>query len=79
MLPAARLFLILGILFLAISGLLFLAYRLGITPGRLPGSLPGDIRIQGSNFTCLIGLGTSLLLSVVLTVLLNLLLRWLGK
>lgn len=75
MLPAARLFLILGIVFLAISGLLLLAYRLGVTPGRLP----GDIRIQGSNFTCLIGLGTSLLLSIVLTVLLNLLLRWLGK
>jgi len=75
MLPAARLFLILGVIFLVISGLLFLAARLGLIPGRLP----GDIRIEGSNFTCLIGLGTSLLLSIVLTVLLNLLLRWLGK
>lgn len=75
MLPAAKLFLILSIAFLVISSLLFLAYRLGIVPGRLP----GDIRIEGSNFTCLVGLGTSILLSIVLTILLNLLLRWLGK
>jgi hypothetical protein len=75
MLPAAKIFLILGIVFIVVSGLLFLAARLGIVPFRLP----GDIRIEGSNFTCLIGLGTSILLSIVLTVLLNLLLRWLGK
>lgn len=75
MFPIARFFLLLGVIFLVIGGLLFLAARLGLTPGRLP----GDIRIEGSNFTCLIGLGTSLLLSILLTVLLNLLLRWLGK
>jgi len=75
MLQAARIFLLLGVLFLIISGLLFLVARLGILPGRLP----GDIRIEASNFTCLIGLGTSILLSIVLTILLNLLLRWLGK
>lgn len=75
MLPAAKLSLILGVIFLVIGGLLFLAARLGIMPGRLP----GDIRIQSSNFTCLIGLGISLLLSIVLTILVNLLLRWLGK
>ena len=45
--------------------------------GRLPwvGRLPGDIRIQRDGFSCFIPLATSLLLSVVLTILLNVLAR----
>ncbi len=45
--------------------------------GRLPwvGRLPGDIRIQRDHVSCFIPLATSLLLSLVLTVLLNVLAR----
>lgn len=75
MLPIARIFLLLGVAFLIMGGLFLLFDRLGVSLGRLP----GDIKVEGSNFTCLIGLGTSIVLSILLTVVLNLLLRFLGK
>ncbi len=56
-------------------GLLILIFSRWLPLGRLP----GDIVYQRGNFTCVFPLATSLLLSVVLTVLLNLLARWLGK
>jgi hypothetical protein len=74
-LPIARIFLLLGVAFLIMGGLFLLFDRLGVSLGRLP----GDIKVEGSNFTCLIGLGTSIVLSILLTVVLNLLLRFLGK
>jgi len=40
------------------------------------GQLPGTIRIQGSGFTCLIPLLGSIILSVLLTVVLNLLAKF---
>jgi hypothetical protein len=40
------------------------------------GQLPGTIRIQGSGFTCLIPLLGSILLSVLLTIVLNLLAKF---
>jgi hypothetical protein len=75
MLPLARFFLVLGVIFLVIGGLLILANRLGLQLGRLP----GDLRIERGSFTCLIGLGTSLLLSIVLTILLNVIARFFNK
>ena len=39
------------------------------------GNLPGDIRIEGERGTILIPLATMIVLSIVLTVLLNLLVR----
>ncbi len=41
---------------------------------RIPGidSLPGTIKIEGSGFTCLIPLLASIVISVILTILLNL-------
>lgn len=46
---------------------------------RLPlGRLPGDIVVRRENFTCAVPLATMLLLSIVLTVILNLLARWRG-
>ena len=71
----ARILLILGILLIVAAGLVYLAARLGIQLGRLP----GDIRIERGNFTCLIALGTSILLSVILTVVLNIIIRFLNK
>jgi hypothetical protein len=60
-----------GLAILLVGGGLYLAGRLSLPLGRLP----GDIRIERGNLTCLIPLATSLLLSVVLTVVLNLLVR----
>ena len=48
----ARMFICLGVVFLAIGGIAYLLTRLGLPIGRLP----GDIRIQGQNVTCLIPL-----------------------
>jgi len=73
--PIARIFLLIGLAFLIIGGVIFLVERLGIPVGRLP----GDIRIQRGNLTCFIPLATTILLSVVLTVLLNLIIRLFKK
>jgi hypothetical protein len=48
--------------------------------GNLPlGRLPGDIRIETESITCIFPLVTSLLVSALLTVILNLLLRLFKK
>jgi hypothetical protein len=73
--PFARIFLLLGLVFFVIGGLIVLVERLGIPVGRLP----GDIRIQRGNLTCFFPLATTILLSVVLTVLLNILFRLFKK
>ena len=75
MVPLARFFLFLGSIFLLIGGVLYLLARFNIPLGRLP----GDIRIEGQNFRFYFPLATSLLLSLVLTVVLNLLARWWKK
>lgn len=65
----ARILLGLGVLLLVAGGLLYLLSRMGIS------SLPGDISFGRGNLKVYIPLGTSLLLSIVLTVVLNLILR----
>jgi hypothetical protein len=70
--PIVRIFFLLGLIFLIIGGILFLVERTGIPLGRLP----GDIRIQRGNLTCFFPLATTILLSIVLTVLLNIVLRY---
>lgn len=66
--------LLLGLVLAVAGGLLWLL-------GRIPflGNLPGDIRIQNENFGCFIPLGTMVLLSLILTILLNIVLRLLNK
>jgi predicted MFS family arabinose efflux permease len=66
---------ILGTVLLVVGGGLYLAGRFGIPLGRLP----GDIRIERENFTCVFPLATMILISILLTVILNLLARWLNK
>lgn len=61
-----------GVLFLA-GGVVYLIGRTGLPLGRLP----GDIRIERENFTCIFPLATSIIVSLLLTVGLNLLVRWL--
>ncbi len=70
-LSAAGKLLIVGGLALAGLGLLLLV------AGRIPllGRLPGDVYVQRGNFTFYFPLVTSILLSVLLTLLLNVLAR----
>lgn len=64
-----RLIAILG-LALVLAGLaLWLAGRVGLGP------LPGDIRVTNQNWGCFVPLGTMLLASLLLTIVLNIVLR----
>ena len=65
-----RLLLLGGALLLALGALLVLVGR--VAPG---GRLPGDIVISRGPVSCFLPLATSLLLSLLLTILLNLWLR----
>lgn len=71
----ARLLLIVGLALILLGGILFLFSRFDIPLGRLP----GDVRIERNNMTCIIGIGTSIFLSIVLTILLNLVVRLLNR
>ncbi len=71
----ARIFLIIGAIFLVVGGLLFLAGRLNLPLGKLP----GDFQIQAKGFTCIFPLATSILLSLLLTIVLTLFSRFIGR
>jgi len=66
---------IIGVVLLLLGGALVLMDRFGIKLGQLP----GDIRIQTDSFTCAFPLVSSILISLLLTVVLNVLIRWLNK
>jgi hypothetical protein len=59
----------------AAGAVLWLAGRAGIPAGRLP----GDLRIEGEKFTFYFPVVTCVIASIVLTILLNLVLRWFRK
>jgi len=67
----------LGRMLLILGGVIVLLGLLLTFGGRIPflGKLPGDIHIERENLSCSIPLGSSLLLSLALTVLINVLLR----
>ena len=60
------------------GGALFLVGLLLVLSGRLPGlgNLPGDITIQRDNITIYMPCGTMIVVSVVLTLVLNLISRF---
>jgi len=60
-----------GIILFVIGGLVFLVSKFGIPFGRLP----GDIRIDRDGFSFYLPLASSILVSVVLTILINVILR----
>ena len=68
--PIGRLLLIAGIMLAVVGGVILLGPRV-----PLLGNLPGDIRIERENLRVYIPLGTMLLLSLILTIILNLLNR----
>jgi hypothetical protein len=67
-----RLFVVVGIALLVIGGLIMLLGRTGLPLGRLP----GDILYRGKTTTFYFPLGTSILISVVLSIVLFLIGRW---
>jgi hypothetical protein len=73
--PVARILIIAGISLFVIGGLIYLLPRLGINLFQLP----GDIRFQLGNVTCLIPLVSSIVLSIGLTLILNVVIRFLNK
>ena len=58
-----------GILLAIVGGVLLIAGRTGLPLGRLP----GDFAFRGKNFQVYLPLGTSILISVILTLLFYLL------
>lgn len=70
-----KLIMIIGGALLLIGGGVYLAGKVGFPLGRLP----GDIRIERENFSCFFPLTTMIIVSVILTVGLNLITKWLNK
>ncbi len=64
-----------GVSLFLIGGLVYLFSRLGINLFQLP----GDIRLQSGNVTCLVPIVSSILLSILLTLILNVVVRYLDK
>lgn len=62
--------LLVGFIIICVGGLFMLV-------GKLPllGNLPGDIRIERGNWGCYIPLATSIIISLILTIVLNVLAR----
>lgn len=71
----ARYLILGGIILILLGGGMYLAAKFGIPLGRLP----GDIRIEGENGSFYFPITSSILVSVVLTILFNIISRFLGK
>jgi Protein of unknown function (DUF2905). len=67
----ARYLMLGGILLFLIGGGVYLAAKFGLPLGRLP----GDIHIEGENGSFYFPLTTSILVSVILTIVLNIIVR----
>jgi len=65
-----KLLIIFGIFFIIMGGILILAPKIPFL-----GKLPGDIYYRKGNFSIYFPLATSLLISLILTILLNLIFR----
>jgi Protein of unknown function (DUF2905) len=71
----ARYIMIGGIILFLIGGGVYLAAKLGLPLGRLP----GDIRIEGENGSFYFPITTSILVSMILTIVLNVIARLMRK
>lgn len=66
---------------LVAGGLLIIMGLLFLLAGKIPwlGNLPGDIHIKGKNFSFHFPLMTCILLSVLITILINIIMKFFGK
>lgn len=72
-----RILLVIGLGLALIGLVLIVAARSGLLNGL--SNLPGTLRIEASGITCIVPILASILLSIVLTIGANLLLRWLNR
>jgi hypothetical protein len=70
-----KMIIIAGIALVLLGGLIWLLGRTSLPLGRLP----GDIRIQGENASCYVPIATMILVSVLLTIVLNVIVRLLNR
>ena len=75
LMPLARMVAVFALVLLVVAGLLFLAAKFNISLGKFP----GDFVFKRGNLTCAVPLVSSLLISIVITVLLNILFALLKK
>lgn len=73
--PLGKWIVILGLVLIAVGGLIWLLGRTGLPLG----SLPGDIRIEGEKVSCYAPIVTMIVLSVILTIVLNVIVRLLNR
>jgi hypothetical protein len=66
---------VLGLVLVVVGGLVWLLGRTGLPLGRLP----GDLRIEGERVSCYVPIVSMILLSLVLTVVLNIIIRLLNR
>ena len=66
---------VVGLVVAVVGGLFWIVGRAGLPLGRLP----GDIRIERDGFSFYFPLATSILVSIVLTIVINLVLRFLKR
>lgn len=71
----ARYLMIGGVILFLIGGGIYFASKFGIPLGRLP----GDIRIEGENGSFYFPITSLILMSVILTIILNVVFRFLRK
>lgn len=71
----------LALLLLVAGGVLVSTGLLLLLFDKIPwlGNLPGDIHIRGRNFTFRFPLMTCILLSVLITILVNIIMKFMGK
>lgn len=72
-----RILLVIGLGLALIGLVLIVAARTGLLNGL--SNLPGTLRIEASGITCIVPILASIVLSIVLTIGVNLLLRWLNR
>ena len=72
---------VLGKMFLVLGGIIVAVGPVLVLIGRIPflGRLPGDIRIQTDGFTCFFPVTTMVILSLIVTILINIILRFLSR
>jgi len=66
-----RILIVVGLVIAVVGGVLWLMGRLGVPLGRLP----GDIRIEREGFSFYFPIATSIVLSLALTIILNVIFR----
>ena len=70
-----RYLIVAGVVLILLGGGFYLAAKLGLPLGRLP----GDIRIEGKNGSFYFPIVTSIVLSLLLTIVLNIIVRLFRK